>query len=111
MVIRPSAHSAHQRAVATLTAAPTNAGGSGGSVQTRARSTRTSPLWLTSSPRSSARITSTHSRSRALRTSLCGHGSPVMCSLLASPVPSAAQKRPGYMAASVPMAWAMIAGW
>src|SRR5436853_329892 len=53
---------------------------------------------------------STHSRSRALRRSLRGHGAPVMCSLLASPVPSAAQNRPGYMAARVPMAWATIAG-
>ena len=56
-------------------------------------------------------MTSTHSRSRALRTSLRGQPSPVMCSLLASPVPSAAQNRPGYIAARVPMACAMIAGW
>lgn len=34
-----------------------------------------------------------------------------MCSLLASPVPSAAQNRPGYIDPSVPIACAMIAGW
>ena len=33
-VISPSAHSAHQRAVSTLTAAPSSGGGSGGRVQT-----------------------------------------------------------------------------
>ena len=42
-VISPSAQAAHQRAVATLTAAPSNGGGSDGRVHTRARSTRTSP--------------------------------------------------------------------
>ncbi len=34
-----------------------------------------------------------------------------MCSLLASPVPRAAQNRPGYIAPRVPIACAMIAGW
>ncbi len=110
-MISPSAHSAHQRAVSTLTAAPISAGGSSGRVHSRARSTVTSPSWLTSSPASSARITSTHSRSRRLRRSLRGHPAPVMCSLLASPVPSAAQNRPGNIAPSVPIACAMIAGW
>ena len=52
----------------------------------------------------------THSASRALRTSLRGQGAPVMCSLDASPVPSATQNRPSYIAPSVAMAWAMIAG-
>ena len=108
---RPSAHSAAHRAVSTLTAGATSSGGVSGSVQIRARSTVTRPSWLTSSPACSARMTSTHSRSRALRTSLRGHGSPVMCSFDASPVPSATQKRPGYIAASVALAWAMIAGW
>jgi hypothetical protein len=107
----PSAHSAHHRAVSTLTAAPTRAGAWAGRVHSRARSTVTRPSWVTSAPASSARITSTHSRSRALRTSLRGQASPVMCSLLYSPVPSAAQKRPGYIVASVLMAWAVIAGW
>jgi hypothetical protein len=36
---------------------------------------------------------------------------PVMCSLDASPVPSAVQNRPGYIALSVAMACAMITGW
>jgi hypothetical protein len=54
---------------------------------------------------------STHSRRRAARTSLRGQRSPVMCSLLASPVPSAAQNRSGYISVSVEIAWAMIAGW
>src|SRR3954447_26538735 len=110
-VTRPSAHSAHRRAVWTLTAAPISAGGVSGRVQTRARSTVTSPSWLTSSPASSARMTSTHSRSRASRTSLRGQRPPVMCSLLNSPEPSAAQNRPGYMAPSVPIACATTAGW
>ncbi len=110
-VIRPSAHSAHQAAVSGLTAAPISNGGSSGNVHTRARSTTTRPRWVTSSPRSSARITSTHSRSRAVRVVLSGQPSPVMCSLLASPVPRAVQNRPGNIAPNVPMACAMIAGW
>jgi hypothetical protein len=56
-------------------------------------------------------MTSTHSRSRASRTSLRGHPSPVMCSLEFSPLPSATQNRPGNIAPSVPMACATIAGW
>ena len=95
----------------TLTAAPINGTGSAGRVHSLARSTVTSPWWLTSSPASSARMTSTHSRRRASRSGFAGHPVPVMCSLLASPLPRAAQKRPGYMAASVPIACAMIAGW
>ena len=54
---------------------------------------------------------STHSRSRALRCSLRGQRSPVMCSLEFSPVPSATQKRPSYIALRLATAWAMIAGW
>jgi hypothetical protein len=34
-----------------------------------------------------------------------------MCSLLFSPVPNAAQNRPGNIVPRVPMACAMIAGW
>jgi hypothetical protein len=97
--------------VGTLTAAPISIGTSAGLVHTRARSTVTSPSWLTSSPASKLRMTSTHSISRASRISLRGHRCPVMCSLLASPVPNAAQNRPGYIAESVPIACAMIAGW
>jgi hypothetical protein len=77
----------------------------------RARSTVTSPSWVTSSPASNARITSTHSRSRASRTSLSGQESPVMCSFIASPLPSATQNRPGNIAPSVAAACATIAGW
>ncbi len=56
-------------------------------------------------------MTSTHSSSRACRSGLGGQRSPVMCSLTASPDPSAIQNRPGNIAASVAEAWAMIAGW
>ncbi len=98
-MIRPSAQAATERAVSTLTAAPMSSGGWSGRVQSRARSTVTRPSWLTSSPASSARMTSTHSRSRSARTSLRGQPSPVMCSLDASPVPSATQNRPGNIAA------------
>ena len=111
IVTSPSAHSPHQRAVDSETAAPTSAGGSAGSVHSFARSTRTSPSWSTTSPASSARMTSTHSRSRAARTRLAGHGSPVMCSLEASPVPSATHSRPGAISVRVAIAWATIAGW
>ena len=110
-VASPSAHSPAQRAVSTLTAAPISGGGCGGSVHSRARSTRTSPSCETSSPANSARITSTHSRSRALRSALSGQASPVMCSLDASPVPSATHSRPGNISHSVAAAWATIAGW
>ena len=72
-------------AVATLTARAEERRRLGRQRPDRARSTVTSPSWLTSSPRSSARMTSTHSRRRAARTSLRGQPSPVMCSLLASP--------------------------
>ena len=67
---------------------------------------------MTSSPRHSARMTSTHSLSRAIRTSLVGHGSPVTCSFRASPLPSATQgKRPGNIAATVAIACAEMTGW
>ncbi len=110
-VIRPSAHPPIQRAVSILTAAPISSGGSSGSVQSLARSTLISPSRLTVSPAKSARMTSTHSRSLRLRTGFGGQRSPVMCSLDASPVPSAIQKRPGNIWQSVAAAWAMIAGW
>ena len=54
---------------------------------------------------------STHSSSRASRVALSGHRSPVTCSLAASPDPSAAQNRPGYISARVAIAWAATAGW
>ena len=111
MVISPSAHSPAQRAVSTLTAVASSGGGSAGSVHSFARSTRTRPSWSTTSPANSARMTSTHSRRRALRTRLSGHGAPVMCSLENSPVPSATDNRRGNSSASVAAAWATIAGW
>ena len=111
MVISPSAHSPAQPAVSTLTAVASSGGGSAGSVHSFARSTRTSPSWSTTSPANSARMTSTHSRSRALRVSLSGHGAPVMCSFENSPVPSATDSRPGNSSASVAAACATIAGW
>ena len=56
-------------------------------------------------------MTSTHSRSRALRSGFGGQRSPVMCSFDASPEPRHTQSRPGNISASVAIAWAMIAGW
>ena len=70
-------------------------GGSAGSVHRRARSTWMRPWWVTSSPANSARMTSTHSSRRALRSGFGGQRSPVTCSLDASPVPSAAHSRRG----------------
>jgi hypothetical protein len=92
-------------------AAPISFGGRSGRVQSRARSTLTSPSWLTVSPASSARMTATASPSRALRSSLAGQRSPVMCSLEASPLPRASQNRSGNSSLRVAAAWAMIAGW
>ena len=56
-------------------------------------------------------MTSTHSSSRALRSALEGHRSPVMCSFEASPVPSATQSRRGNIWHSDAAACATIAGW
>jgi hypothetical protein len=56
-------------------------------------------------------MTSTHSRRRALRAALSGHGSPVTCSLENSPVPNATDSLPGNISASVAIACATIAGW
>ena len=110
-VARPSAHSPTQPAVSTLTAGPISGGDSRGNVCSFARSTFTSPSWETVSPAKSARMMSTHSRRRALRVALSGHGSPVMCSFDASPVPSATHSRPGNISPRVAAAWATIAGW
>lgn len=110
-MIRPSAQEPAQRAVSALTAAAYTGGGTAGRVHSRARSTSTNPRWLTHSPAKSARITSTDSRSRALRSDLVGHRWPVMCSLTAWPLPSASQNRPGNISASVAAACATIAGW
>ena len=45
------------------------------------------------------------------RTPTDGHGSPRMCSLSASPLPTPSTKRPSSWTAAVAAAWAMIAGW
>jgi hypothetical protein len=110
-VASPSAHVPPHAAVCSLTAAHSSGGGVSGRVHKRARSTSTSPEWETSSPANSARITSTHSPSRAVRTSFGGQRSPVMCSLEASPDPRAIHSRSGNSSHSVAAAWAMTAGW
>ena len=46
-----------------------------------------------------------------MRSAFGGQPSPVMCSLEASPVPSAIHSRSGNISHSVAAAWAMIAGW
>ena len=51
-----------------------------------------------------------HPVAAAAQKARAGQSLPVMCSLRASPVPSASQNRSGYMAASVAAACAMIAG-
>jgi hypothetical protein len=52
----------------------------------------------------------TDSSRRPLRSSFAGQRSPVMCSFSASPLPTAIQKRSGYISASVAAACAMMAG-
>ena len=56
-------------------------------------------------------MTSTHSRRRSSLMDLRGQPVPVTRSLLASPEPSAAQKRPGNIWPRVAIAWATITGW
>jgi hypothetical protein len=56
-------------------------------------------------------MTSTDAFSRSLRSGFGGQGSPVMCSFIASPLPSAAQNRPGNISPRVAIACAMTAGW
>ena len=112
MVASPSAQPPTQPAVSTLTAAPISGGGLGGRVQIRARSTVTRPV-VADLLAGEQGPDDVHALAAAGR---CGAPCaatawPVMCSLDASPVPSATQKRPSYIAARVAMAWAMIAGW
>ena len=110
-VSSPSAQPAAHPAVDALIAPPNSAGGSSGSDQSRASCTVTSPSWVTSAPRHSARMMSTHSASRCMRSGFVGQASPVTCSLSASPLPSATHgSRPGNMAATVPIACAEITG-
>ena len=95
-------------------------GADGGAEQRRRRSgpapdarvdaPRTCPSCDTRSPARRRRMMSTLSSSRALRSSLDGQGSPVTCSFIASPLPSAAQNRPGNISSSVAIACAMITG-
>ena len=102
---------ASQPAVSALTAAPSSGGGRLGRDQSRARCTpHVAVVPTTSSPASSRRIASSDSSSRALRSSFDGQGSPVMCSFIASPLPSAAQNRPGNISSSVAIACAITAG-
>src|SRR5947209_272977 len=56
-------------------------------------------------------MTSTASSSISRRTVADGHGSPKMCSLSASPVPTPSVKRPSSSTALVAAACATIAGW
>ena len=80
-------------------------------VQSRARSTATSPSWSTSRRASSARITSTHSRSRALRAAFAR---PALAGDVLVRRLAAAERDPesaGEQLASVATAWATIAGW
>lgn len=51
------------------------------------------------------------SSSISSRTPTEGHGSPRMCSLSASPLPTPRTNRPSSCTAAVAAAWAMIAGW
>ncbi len=111
VVMSASAQLPTQAAVGGVSAAPTMRGARAGRLHRRASSTTTRPRWLTTSPRHSARITSTHSARRALRSDLGGQRSPVMASLMYWPVPSATQKRSGNISASVAAACAMMAGW
>jgi hypothetical protein len=52
-----------------------------------------------------------HSSRRALRSAFSGQGRPVMSSLSPCPLPSASQKRPGNIPASVAAARAKMVGW
>ena len=110
-VSRPSAQGATQPAVSGVIAAPKRAGGRRRPRIEFASSTRIRPRWVTVSPAQRARITSTHSLSRALRVALSGQGAPVMCSFRNWPLPTASQNRPGYISASVAAACARTAGW
>lgn len=110
MVIRPSAQPPIQRAVSSVTAAPSSGRGSAGRLYSRAWRTWKPPSWSTRSPPHSRRITSAASRSAFCRSRLAGHGWPVMRSFRASPVPSASQIRPGASCSSVAAACATKAG-
>ena len=110
-MISPSAQAAALAADAAETAGTSSDGGSSGRSHTFARSTVTRPVWLTTSPSSSRRITSTHSSRRATRSSFDGQRSPVIDSFMASPLASAVQNLPGNMVARVPIFCATTAGW
>ena len=110
MVIKPSAQLPAHFAVSTDNAAAYMGTGAAGNVNSRAPWVTNVPRCQTSSPAHSARMIATASARRALRRALSGQGWPVMASLIASPLPTASQKRPGYICASVAAAWAMTAG-
>ena len=110
-VMSPSPQAATRAALSMETAGATRSGTGSARSHTLARSTRTRPSRLTSSPASNERITSTHSSSRRVRVSLSGQASPVMCSLEASPLPRATQNRPGNITPRVAIFCATTAGW
>ena len=56
-------------------------------------------------------MTSTASSSISSRVSAIGHGSPKMCSLRFSPLPTPSSNRPSSSNEDVAAAWATIAGW
>ena len=92
--------------------APTSSGGSSGRSQSRARSTRDQAVVGDLLTRQQA----AHDLDALHAAAGCGPpcsatARPVTCSFSASPLPSATQKRPGYISARVAMAWAMTAGW
>jgi len=109
-VIKPSAQEPSQAAVSGVRAAPMTLGGGSGRSYNRADSTVTIPRWLTVSPAQSCRMISTHSWSRTFRSAFVGHFSPVMPSLSSCPLPTAIQRRPANICASVAPAWASSAG-
>ncbi len=88
------------------------AGGSSGSVNSRARSTvKKSPWAVTSSPVNSRAISRAASSSIDRRRAGDGQSPPTTCSLSASPVPSPSVNVPSHILAAVAAAWATIAGW
>ena len=85
---------------------------SSGRVHSLARSTVTRPSWVTSSPASRARMIADALTQPGVADRPCAATAlPVMCSLEASPLPSATHSRPSNIVANVAMAWATIAGW
>ena len=107
----PSAHPAAHSAVSALIAPATSPGGSSGKDQTRARSTVDEPAvrHLLAAPQRAHHVDALAQPCHPHV--FVGQGSPVTCSLSASPLPSATHgNRPGNMAATVAIACAEITG-